>query len=60
MTVMLRFLRQLVRDVAGGPATEFALFLALVAVVAAIGMMVLGVSVSQVYSDAGKAISIIW
>jgi len=47
MKVMIRFLRRLVRDVAGGPATEYALLLALVAAVAGFGMIALGDSLSQ-------------
>ncbi len=51
MKVMLRFLRRLVRDVAGGPATELALLLMLIAVVAGIGMIALGDALSAFYSD---------
>ncbi len=56
MKVMIRFLRRLVRDVAGGPATEYALLLALVAAVAGFGMIALGDSLSQFYADAGEAV----
>ncbi len=56
MKVMLRFLRRLVRDVAGGPATELALLLMLIAVVAGIGMIALGSSLSQYYADAGGGV----
>ena len=54
MKVMIRFLRRLVRDVAGGPATEYALLLMLVAAVAGFGMISLGGSLSQFYADAGE------
>ncbi len=53
MNVMFRFFRRLVRDVAGGPITEYALLLALVAAVAGFGMIALGGSLSQFYADAG-------
>ena len=53
---MFRFLRRLVRDVAGGPATEYALLLMLVAAVAGFGMIALGGSLGQFYSDAGGAV----
>ncbi len=53
---MIRFYRRLVRDVAGGPATEYALLLALVAAVAGFGMIALGGSLSQFYADAGGAV----
>ena len=52
---MLRFLRRLVRDVAGGPATEYALWFVLVVAIAGFGMIVLGDSLSQFFSDAGEA-----
>ena len=55
MKVMLCFLRRLIRDVAGGPATEYALLLILVAAVAGFGMIGLGDSLRQFYSDAGEA-----
>ena len=56
MKVMLRFLRWLVRDTSGGPATEYALLLMLVAAVAGFGMIALGESLGQFYSDSGDAI----
>ncbi len=56
MKVMLRFLRRLVRDVAGTPATEWVMLLMLLAAVAGFGMIVLGDSLSQFYSDAGEAV----
>ncbi len=56
MMFMICFLRRLVRDVAGGPATEYALLLMLVAAVAGFGMIALGDSLSQFYSDAGNAV----
>ena len=55
MNVMIRFFRRLVRDVAGGPATEYALLLMLVAAVAGFGMIALGGSLSEFYADAGDA-----
>ncbi len=56
MKVMIRFLRHLFRDVAGGPATEYALLLMLVSAVAGFGMIVLGDSLSGFYSDTGEAV----
>ncbi len=56
MNVMIRIFRRLVRDVAGGPATEYALLLMLVAAVAGFGMIGLGGSLNQFYSDAGEAV----
>ncbi len=56
MKVMIRFLRRLVRDVAGGPVTEYALLLMLIAAVAGFGMIGLGESLSQFYADAGEAV----
>ncbi len=53
---MIRFFRQLVRDLAGGPSTEYALLLALVAAVAGFGMIALGDSLSEFYADAGEAV----
>ncbi len=53
MKVMLCSLRRLIRDVAGGPATEYVLLLMLVAAVAGFGMIALGDSLSHFYSDAG-------
>ncbi len=50
MKVMIRFSRRLVRDVAGGPAVELALLLALIAAVAGFGMIVLGDALSAFYS----------
>ncbi len=47
---MIRFIRRLVRNVAGGPATEYALLLMLVAAVAGFGMIALGGSLSQFYA----------
>ena len=52
---MIRFIRRLVRDVSGGPATEYALLLMLVAAVAGFGMIGLGGSLSQFYADAGES-----
>ena len=57
MKVMLRFLRRLAGDASAGPATEYALLLMLIAAVAGFGMLVLGGSLSQFYSDAGEAVS---
>ena len=51
MKVMLRFLRRLVGHVAGGPATEWAILLTLIAAVAGLGMIVLGDALSDFYSD---------
>ncbi len=56
MNVMIRFFRRLVRDVAGGPATEYAILLMLVAAVAGFGMIALGGSLSQFYADAGGTV----
>ena len=56
MKVMIRFFWRLVRDVAGGPVTEYALLLMLVAAVAGFGMIGLGESLSQFYADAGEAV----
>ncbi len=56
MMFMIRFFGRLIRDVAGGPATEYALLLMLVAAVAGFGMIALGDSLSQFYSDAGDAV----
>ncbi len=56
MSVKIRFFRRLVRDVAGGPATEYALLGMLVAAVAGFGMIALGGSLSQYYADAGGAV----
>ena len=53
MNVMIRFFRRLVRDLAGGPATEYALLVVLVAAVAGFGMIALGGSLSEFYADAG-------
>ncbi len=55
MMFMICCLRRLVMDVAGGPATEYALLLMLVAAVAGFGMIALGDSLSGFYSDAGEA-----
>jgi Flp pilus assembly pilin Flp len=54
---MFRFLRRLFSSASGGPATEYALLLMLVAAVAGFGMIVLGDSLSQFYSNAGEAVS---
>jgi Flp pilus assembly pilin Flp len=51
MKVMIRFLRRIVRDIAGTPATEWAVFLMLVAAVAGFGMLVLGDALAAIYSD---------
>ena len=48
---MLGFLRRIVRDIAGTPATEWAVFLMLVAAVAGFGMLVLGDALAAFYSD---------
>ncbi len=56
MKVMFCFLRRLAGDASGGPATEYALLLMLVAAVAGFGMIVIGDSLSQFYSDAGEAL----
>ena len=50
MKVMLRFLRRLVRDVAGTPATEWAILLMLVAAVVGFAIFVLGDALSAFYS----------
>ena len=57
MKVMIRFLRRLAGDACGGPATEYALLLMLIAAVAGFGMIVLGDSLGQFYSDAGESFS---
>ena len=51
MKAMLRFLRRLVRDVAGGPATQWAILLMLVAAVAGFAMFVLGDALIAFFSS---------
>ncbi len=51
MKVMLRFLRRLVRDVAGRPAMEWAILLMLVAAVVGFAIFVLGDALYAFYSD---------
>ncbi len=55
MKVMLRFLRRLVRDVAGGPATQWAILLMLAAAVVGFAMFVLGDALYAFYSDVSKS-----
>jgi Flp pilus assembly pilin Flp len=45
------------RDEAGGPATEAALLIALVAAVAGFGMVALGESLGQFFTDAAANLS---
>ena len=49
------FLKRFVQSDDGGPATEAALLLALVAAIAGFGMLFLGEALSTFYTDAGKA-----
>ncbi len=51
------FVKRFVRSEDGGPATEAALLLALVAAIAGFGMITLGESLSGFYTDAGEALS---
>ncbi len=51
MKVMLHFLRRLVREVAGEPATEWAILLMLVAAVVGFAMFVFGNALYAFYSD---------
>ena len=55
MKVMLRFLRRLVRDVAGGPATQWAILLMLAAAVAGFAIFILGDALSALFSDVSKS-----
>ncbi len=50
------FVKRFVRSEDGGPATEAALLLALVAAIAGFGMISLGDSLSTFYTDAGDDI----
>ena len=49
------FLKRFARSEDGGPATEAALLLALVAAIAGFGMLFLGEALSTFYTDAGNA-----
>jgi Flp pilus assembly pilin Flp len=51
------FLRRLCQDKSGGPATEAALLIALVAAVAGFGMVALGESLGQFFTDAAASFS---
>ncbi len=51
------FVKRFVRSEDGGPATEAALLLALVAAIAGFGMLFLGDALSTFYKDAGDALS---
>ena len=51
------FLKRFAQSDDGGPATEAALLLALVAAIAGFGMVILGDSLSSFYSDAGESFS---
>ncbi len=54
MKVMLHFLRRLVREVAGEPATEWAILLMLVAAVAGLALFILGDALYAFYSDVSE------
>lgn len=49
------FLIRLAKEEAGGPATEAALLLALVAAIAGFGMVVLGDSLANFFTTAGSS-----
>ena len=51
------FVKRFVRSEDGGPATEAALLLALVAAIAGFGMIILGESLSTFYTAAGTSFS---
>jgi len=51
------FVKRFAKNEDGGPATEAALLLALVAAIAGFGMVLLGDALSTFYSDAGSAFS---
>ncbi len=51
------FLHSFAKSDQGGPATEAALLLALVAAIAGFGMLFLGDALSTFYKDAGDALS---
>jgi len=51
------FVKRFAKNDDGGPATEAALLLALVAAIAGFGMVILGDALSTFYSNAGAAFS---
>ena len=55
MTKFRSFVIRLVKDEAGGPATEAALLLALVAAIAGFGMITLGDSLANFFQTAGES-----
>ncbi len=55
MTKFRSFVIRLARDEAGGPATEAALLLALVAAIAGFGMVTLGDSLANFFNTAGNS-----
>ncbi len=54
MKVMLRFLRRLVRDVAGGPARQWVILLMLAAAVVGFALFILGDALYAFISDMSK------
>jgi len=53
---VMTLLSRLRRDEEGAPAVEYALLVALIAIVAAVGMGILGGGLSAIFGDIGNAL----